>query len=389
MLLVGAGLLISTFIKIDSEPLGFDTHDVFVTSVAIPYSDYPSSADRSRFGQQLLVRLRDIPAIRAAGIALTWPFNVDGLSPMELDGRSSVPTAELPQAAAFDVSDGYFEGLGIPLLRGRVFDQHDTSDSQHVAVLNDEMARQYFGKEDPIGERIRRRDLDEKEAKDPWLTVVGVVGTTRSLRYNAIQWDRYPAVYTSLFQPRRDRNVRNSGALTIFIYLEVARPLSPAVLASAVHQIDPHLPLGEFRSTGEIVSSLRSQPRVRATLLGTFGLLTLLLAAIGVGGVMNQMVEQRRREMGIRIALGAQHSDIHKLILTRSLLLTASGIAVGIVGATVVTHLLRGFVYGISSSDPTIFAAVISLLCTVAMLAAYVPARRAARTDPTVTLRCE
>jgi ABC-type antimicrobial peptide transport system permease subunit len=104
---------------------------------------------------------------------------------------------------------------------------------------------------------------------------------------------------------------------------------------------------------------------------------------------MNQMVEQRRREMGIRIALGAQHSDIHKLILTRSLLLTASGIAVGIVGATVVTHLLRGFVYGISSSDPTIFAAVISLLCTVAMLAAYVPAQRAARTDPTVTLRCE
>jgi ABC-type antimicrobial peptide transport system permease subunit len=113
------------------------------------------------------------------------------------------------------------------------------------------------------------------------------------------------------------------------------------------------------------------------------------LAAIGVGGVMNQMVEQRRREMGIRIALGAQHSDIHKLILTRSLLLTASGVAVGIVGAMVVTHLLRGFVYGISNSDPTIFAAVIFLLCTVAMLAAYVPAHRAARTDPTVTLRCE
>jgi predicted permease len=389
MLLVGAGLLISTFIKIDSEPLGFGTHDVFVTSVAIPYSDYPSSADRSRFGQQLLARLREIPAIRAAGIALTWPFNVNGLPPIELEGSSSVPTTELPQAAAFDVSDGYFDALGIPLLRGRAFDQHDTSDSEHVAVINDQMARQYFGKDDPIGDRIRRRDLDEKEAKEPWLTVVGIVGTTRSLRYNAIQWDRYPAVYTSIFQPTRDRNVHNSGALTIFIYFEAARSLSPAALASAVHQIDPNLPLGEFRSTGEIVSSLRSQPRVRATLLGTFGLLTLLLAAIGVGGVMNQMVEQRRREMGIRIALGAQPSDIHKLILTRSLLLTASGIAVGIAGAMVVTHLLRGFVYGISNSDPTIFAATIALLCTVAMLAAYVPAHRAARTDPTVTLRCE
>lgn len=389
MLLVGAGLLISTFIKIDSEPLGFDTHDVFVASLAIPYSDYPSTGDRSRFGQQLLLRLQGIPAIRAAGIALTWPFNVNGLPPMELEGRSSVPAAELPEAAAFDVSDGYFEALGIPLLRGRVFDQHDTSDSGHVAVINDEMARRYFGKEDPIGERIRWRDLDEKEAKDPWLTVVGIVGTTRSLRYNAIQWDRYLAVYTSIFQTTRERNVHNSGALTIFIYFEAERPLSPAALASAVHQIDPNLPLGEFRSTGEIVSSLRSQPRVRATLLGTLGLLTLLLAAIGIGGVMNQMVEQRRREMGIRIALGAQHSDIQRLILTRSLQLTASGIAVGIVGAMVVTHLIRGLVYGISSSDPTIFAAVILLLCTVAMLAAYVPAHGAARTDPTVTLRCE
>ena len=389
MLLVGAGLLISTFMRIDSEPLGFDTHDVFVTSVAIPYSDYPSDADRSRFGQQLLLHLRDIPGLHAAGLALTWPFNVNGLSPVELEGRPSVSATQLPQSASFEVSDGYFDALGIPLLRGRTFNQHDTSETQPVAVISDEMASKYFGNEDPIGKHVRRRYIDERTAKDPWLTIVGIVGTARSLRYNAIEWDHYPAVYTSMFQPTSDRSVHNSSALAVFMYLQAAHALSPEKVASAVHQVDPNLPLGDFRSTGEIVSSLRSQPRVRATLLGTFGLLTLLLAAIGIGGVMSQMVEQRRREMGIRIALGAEYGDIHKLILRRSLAMTASGIVAGIVGAFGVTRLLKSFLYGVSSSDPRIFAAVISLLCVIATLAAFIPARRAAKTDPMVTLRCE
>jgi putative ABC transport system permease protein len=333
--------------------------------------------------------LRNIPAVRAAGLALTWPFNVNGLSPIEIEGTPSVQTPQLAQAASFEVSDGYFDALGIPLLRGRALNERDSSDSEHVAVISDEMASRYFGKEDPIGKRIRRRYIDERDPRDPWLTVVGVVGSTRSLRNNQVEWDQYPAVYTSIFQTTDDRNVHNSSALAIFIYLQAAHPLSASAVASAVHQVDPNLPLGDFRSTGEIVSSLRSQPRVRAILLGAFGLLTLLLAAIGIGGAMSQMVEQRRHEIGIRIALGAEPSDVHKLILRRSLMLTANGVLVGVVATLVVTRLLKSFFYGIPNSDPAIFTSVVLLLCITALLAAHIPARRAANTDPMLTLHCE
>ena len=389
MLLVGAGLLISTFLKIDSEPLGFDTHDVFVTSVAIPYPDYPKAEDRSRFGRQLLLQLRDIPSIRAAGIALTWPFNVNGLAHIEIEGKNSVPASQLPQAADFTVSDGYFDALGIPLLRGRSFSEHDTSESQPVALISDEMAQRYFSGEDPLGKRIRIRYLDERKPTNPWLTIVGVVGATRSLRYNQIQWDQYPSIYTSMFQPRPESGVRNSSALAVFMYLQATHAIDPRVVTGAVHRVDPNLPLGDFRSTGEIVSSLRSQPRVRAMLLGSFGILTLLLAAIGIGGVMGQMVEQRRRELGIRIALGAEQSDIRRLILRRCLILTMGGIAAGIAGAVAITRVLKSFLYGISGADPVIFAAVVALLCAIGLLAAYIPARRAASIDPMLTLRCE
>jgi predicted permease len=389
MLLAGAGLMISSFLKINSEPLGFDTHDVFVTSVAIPYSEYPRAADRSRFGKRLLLQLRDIPAVRAAGIALTWPFNVNGLGPIEIEGAAFAPASQLPQAAAFTVSDGYFDALGIPLLRGRAFNEQDANSSQPVAVISEEMARRYFPGEDPLGKRIRIRYIDEKSPREPWLTIVGIAGNTRSLRYNQIAWDQYPAVYTSLFQPGREAEVHNSSAVAIFIYLQAAHELDASAIDSAVHRVDPNLPIGDVRSTAEIVSGLRAQPRVRATSLGSFGVLTLLLAAIGIGGVMAQMVEQRRREVGIRIALGAERSDIQKLVLHRCLVLTTSGIAAGILGTILVTRLLETFLYGISSSDPAIFAGVILLLCLISLLAAYVPTRRAVRIDPIVTLRCE
>ena len=161
------------------------------------------------------------------------------------------------------------------------------------------------------------------------------------------------------------------------------------MVASAVHALDPDLPAGSFRTTSEIVSTWRSQPRVRASLLGSFGLLTLLLAAIGVGGVMGQTVEQRRRDIGIRMAVGAVPSDIRRLVLGHALRVTSAGIAVGLFAAVAVAHVLRSFLFGISALDPVTFVAVVVLLFLVALLAAHVPARRAARVDPIATLRCE
>lgn len=161
------------------------------------------------------------------------------------------------------------------------------------------------------------------------------------------------------------------------------------MVASAVHRIDPDLPLGSLRTTDEIVSTLRSQPRVRANLLGSFGLLTLLLAAIGVGGLMGQMVEQRRKDIGIRMALGAVASDVRRLVLTQAMRLTSAGIAIGLLAAGGVAHLFRSLLFGISALDPATFAAVVLLLSLVALLAAYVPAHRASKLDPITTLRSE
>jgi len=209
------------------------------------------------------------------------------------------------------------------------------------------------------------------------------------VRYNQIQWDYYPAVYTSFFQDKDELPTHNGSALTLFVYLHESHPVSPSAITAAVHEIDPNLPVGSLRSTNEIVSGLRSQPRLRATMLGGFGMLTLLLAAIGIGGVMAQMVEQRRRDIGIRIALGALASDILELIFRNALGITMLGIVAGLVGAAAVARLLHTFLYGVPALDPITFAAVILLLAAVSIVAAYVPARRAARVDPMVTLRSD
>ena len=389
VLLIGSGLLISTFIKIGSEPLGFQTRNVFVGDVALPRTAYPNGTDTIRFCENLLQNLRESPNIRAAGAALSWPFNVDGLTPLETEMNQGVKLEQLPQAATFEVSPGYFDALGIPLLRGRAFNDHDRADSAPVAVINEEMARQYFAGQDPLGKQVRFRYIDQPTPTEPWLTIVGIVGNTRSIRYNHIHWDMYPAIYTSFFQGANVSSPEAFDAQILFLYVRGGSPVGASVVTSAVHRIDPSLPLGSLRTTDEIVSTLRSQPRVRANILGGFGLLTLLLAAIGVGGVMGQMVEQRRKDIGIRMALGAVASDVQRLVLTEAMRLTSAGIIIGLLAAGAVAHLFRSFLFGISALDPATFAVVILLLSLVALLAAYVPAYRASKLDPTTTLRCE
>jgi putative ABC transport system permease protein len=388
VMLVGAGLLISTFSKINSEPLGFQTHDVYVAGVSLPYRNYPDLGAQGRFIDQLLLKLRTLPSVHEAGAALSWPFEVNGLNPIEIEGRPAVATEQMPQGVSF-ISDGdYFGALGIPLLQGRTFDRHDRLNTPRVAMINDEMARQFFAGQNPIGKRIRLHYPGEKKPTEPWVTIVGVVGATRSVRYNQIQWDRYPAMYTSLFQQSDKGAAARFDSLTVYIYVQ-GHIIELPLISAAVHSVDANLPVDSVRSTSTIVSELRSQPRLRAVLLASFGLLTLVLAAIGVYGVMTQLVEQRRREIGIRMALGAVAANILALVLRRALLLTAAGLAAGIAAAAAVTRLMRGFLYGTSMLDPVTFVAVILMLALVALLASYLPARRAAQIDPAATLRAE
>jgi predicted permease len=389
LLLVGAGLLISTFLRIDSEPLGFQTHNLFVADVALPRAVYPAADDRVRFCKELSRQVRSVPGVEAAGCALSWPFNVDGLTPVETDKQQGLPMEQLPRAATFEVGPGYFDALGIPLLRGRTFSESDVADSTPVAVISEEMASEYFKGDDPVGKHVRLRYVDQPSPIEPWLTIVGVVGVTSSVRYNHIQWDKYPAVYTSFFQHSAEFPVDLADAEKIYVYVRAESSFDAAMIGSAIHEIDSNLPLGTLQTASQIVSDLRSQPRVRAFLIGCFGFWTLLLAAVGVGGVMAQTVEQRRHEVGVRMALGAQPRDVMRLILGQGARLAFLGIAAGLAVAWGATRLLSTFLYGVSRTDPVTFVTVPLILLVVAIGAAWIPGRRAMRVDPMLALRYE
>lgn len=388
VLLIGAGLLIKTFSRIASEPLGFHTRDVFVAPVTLPYRSYGNVDAEVRFSESALARFRMLPSVRAAAVARAWPFQVNGLTHIEIEGDRHVSVEQMPETAEFIVGPGYFDALGVPLLRGRAIDDRDRQDSPPVAVINDEMARRMFRGEDPIGRYIRIRYIDEKEPTEPWVTVVGVVGTTSSVRYNHIDWNRYPAMYVSDYQQKDQNPSQPFASRTLYFYLQ-GGSLGATSIAASIHTVDPSLAVGDVRTAEDVVTELRAQPRLRAELTGSFALLTILLAATGVYGVMTQMVEQRRREIGIRMALGAIGANIVALVLRRTLLLTSLGLIAGMAGAMLLSRLVRTFLYGTSTLDLTVFVGAVAVLGCVALLASYVPTVRAVRIDPGKTLRSE
>ncbi len=389
VLLAGAGLLISTFAKINAQPTGFNTNNVMVASVAVPFRVYSTTDDQARFSTQVLENLESSSQVRKAGVALAWPFEINGLYPVEAEGSKATSLAQMPSAAYLMAGPGYFDALGIPLLRGRSFTAQDHSGMPDVTVINEELARLAFPGEDPIGKQIRVHHAGEKAATAPWETIIGVVGATRSVRYNQVQWDRYPAMYTSMFQQKLAGKQARFDAENMYFYVQGQPGTDARIIAAAVHKADPNLPVGEVRSTGAIVRDLRAQPRLRATLLGSFAVITLVLAGIGVYGVMTQLVEQRRREIGIRMALGAMSADILGLVLRRALLLASAGIAMGLIAITALHRILSSFLYDVSPLDPFIFAGVIVILTIIALLASYVPAWRATRIEPTEVLHAE
>jgi len=388
VLLIGAGLLIKTFSRIASQPLGFHTRDLFIVPVTLPNRGYGDVNAEVRFSESALGRLRMLPTVRAAGVGRAWPFQVNGLDHIEIEADSHLSVEQMPEAVRFEVGPGYFDALGVPRLRGRAIDAGDLQSSPPVAVINDEMARLMFPGEDPIGRYIRVRSINEKQPTEPWVRVVGVVGTTSSIRYNHIDWNRYPAMYLSDYQQRDQRVSQPFASRTLYFYLQ-SGSLGATSIAAAIHAIDPSLAVGEVRTAADLVTELRAQPRLRAGLTGSFALLTILLAATGVYGAMTQMVEQRRREIGIRMALGAIGTNIVALVLRRTLLLISLGLITGIAGAALLSRLVRTFLYGTSALDPAVFAAAIVVLACVALLASYVPAVRAVRIDPNTTLRSE
>jgi putative ABC transport system permease protein len=379
ILLAGAGLLIESIVRLSSVPLGFRPDRVLTAEVSLPPAVYSGANQRAIFYGKLIAGLDVLPGVEAVALCSSLPPYTGGSS-TELAIVGKPPIESIDAVTALDIGGDYFRAFGIPLLRGREFDARDQQESQRVVIVNSEMARQFFPREDPVGARIK---LAKVESKDPWLTVVGVVGDEkRTIVYKEMGYIEPPLVYLPV-----EQTAGNSMGMVIGAH---ANPLSLGpTLQGVVSRLDSDVPVSEVRTMEDRYSQNLAQPRFRAILMGILAGLTLLLASIGIYGVLAQSVSQRTQEIGIRLALGAQPSGVFGLILGEGMRLTLAGIVIGLLGAFGLTRFMSAMLYGVKATDPLVFAGVPVVLILVAFFACYIPARRTMRIDPMVALRYE
>jgi putative ABC transport system permease protein len=287
---------------------------------------------------------------------------------------SSLQSDEANVAERSSVTPGYFHLLEIPLLRGRLFNDSDNDKAPQVAVINEAFAAKYWANQDPIGKRFKRNRADS-----PWVTVVGIIANART---ESLAQDSVPKIYLDFYQTGGNR-------LAIFLrgYLDTAE--IPAEVREQVQSVDPTLPVADGQTLIETVSASLAARRFSMEIVGLFGLTALVLAGLGIYGVISYMVSERTHEIGIRIALGAESSSILQMILFQGMRLAVAGVVLGLFGALIVSQLMAGLVYGVRPTDPLTFVGVTLLLVAVAVLACYMPARRAVRVDPLIALRHE
>jgi putative ABC transport system permease protein len=383
---------LTTFLHLNAQPLGFNPADTAVLNLSLSHKRYASDLQLTQFADRMVQRLRTVPGVEATGMTLFLRMSDAGTEPMQIDGQRDVNEEHLPQAVPVTVGPGFFQAMGIATIAGRDFSDADVQATRPVALLNEEAVQRYFPGKSPIGEHLRiGNPKDSQTQKNPWLEVVGVVASTKSTRYNQIAWESRPEVYTDYRQQQSDQSAENSDftRMTFVVRTQPGVSLSDAAIQRAVWNEDPNLPVGQIKSLGEMVAGLQTQPRVRARLLTVFAGLTLLLAAIGIYGVMAQSVAQRYREIGIRMALGADRQNVLGLVLKQGITLTLSGVLLGIVFGLIAVRSMKSLLYGVTSTNPETYIGVVVVVSLVALVASVLPARRAASIDPVRSLRTE
>jgi putative ABC transport system permease protein len=400
VLLVGAGLMVKSMHSLTRVDAGFEPRDVLTVQVGIPPRKYVDEALERRFSPQAYVKsirfftdvveqVGSLPGVSAAGAIDDLPLmgEVWGKNVTLYDRPLPATIRELPPIQYRVVAGDYFRALAVPILKGRAFADSDTADAAKVAIVNREMAQRYWKDQDPIGKVISvnppiplvPRGTVPPDYKPDLFTVIGVAA---DVHYGSLGTPPLPLVYVPFAQG-------SEGTTTM--YLVVRSQADPASLAAAIRgrirQVDPDVPASSIRTMEDRVSASLAQPRLRAIVLGTFAGLALLLAGVGIYGVMSYAARQRTREIGIRMAIGASSRAILTLLLGRGLLMVAAGLTAGLLGALALTRALRTLLFGVSTSDPLVFIGVTATLVTVAMVAAWIPARRATRLEPVVALR--
>ncbi|MBO0857333.1 MAG: ABC transporter permease [Chloracidobacterium sp.] len=377
VLLVCAGLLIRSFVRVQKVAPGFAPQNVISMRLALVGPAYSDEARRVSFYKQLWERMRRLPGVEAAGGVSELPLTGGiGWGTITIEGYNASSGQSMIQADGRAASVGYFEAMKIPLIRGRFFAEQDTKESAKVVIVDENMARTYWPNADPVGKRLK---FGGPQSKAPWMTVVGVAG---NVKHYALDADSRVALYTPHLQS-------GAGSLSV-----VARTTAdPAGLAAAItleaRAIDPNLPIYDVKTMDQWLSESLARRRFAMLMLGLFAVVAMLLAAVGVYGVMSYSVAQREREIGVRVALGAQTRDVLRLVVKQGMSLAGIGVGIGLASAIGATRLMEGLLFGVRSTDLVTFAAIALLLAIVALLACLLPALRATKVDPLVALRSE
>jgi len=379
LLLAGSGLLLKSFARLRSLELGFNPDRLLTMSLRLPANGYKEPAQRVSYFQQTLANLQQLPGVESAGICFSLPMTGDGATdPVWIEGQADPPKGEEPVLRGGSVSANYFKAMGIPFRYGRAFTEDEVWQGRPVIIVNEAFARRFFHGENPVGKRIKVGSYPNP----PYSTIVGVVANHIQPGIDNLIWEEmfYPYVNTA-DPPLSGMNlvVKTTG--------------DPASMSSAIlndiRRTDRLITITNVRTMDELRANALQSDRFNLWLMGSFALVALLLAALGIYGVMTYTTAQRTRELGIRLALGAQAGDVLKLVTVQGMKLAFIGVALGLLGAFVLTRLMESLLFEVGTTDPLTFSLVTVLLAVVSFAACYIPARRATRVDPLIALRSE
>ncbi|HEX7243825.1 MAG TPA: FtsX-like permease family protein, partial [Longimicrobiaceae bacterium] len=379
-LLAGAGLLVKSFLRLQAVDPGFRTEGALAFETQVPTALYPGDPEVEAFYGRLLERLESLPGVRSAGAVVSLPLTGFGMgSSFSVEGRGPARPGDGQEIQVRAATPDYFRAMGISLVRGRAFTAQDRAGSPPVVLLNQAAVRRFFPAEDPLGRRITLTWSRDGQPDPVGGTVAGVVGDVRE---GGLDQDARPTLYVAHAQvPLRSMHVvlRATGD-----HLALA-----GAVRAEMRGLDPRLPVAGLRTLDDLVAESVSARRFYVLLLGLFAGLALALAAVGIFGVTSYSVARRTREIGVRMALGAQAGRMLRMVLGEALGLAALGIALGLAGALALTRLLAGMLFQVGAADPATFLACAGVLGSVALLAGWLPARRATRVDPMVALRAD
>ena len=380
VLLSGAGLLIRSVNRFGSAPLGFEAKGLLTSRIQLPQAAYAKPEQRIRFYSNLLDQMRSTREVEEAALSTTLPTGGTGpVAVLAVEGKPNPGPDRIVDSGMQTISSEYFRVMRLPLKEGRFFDDRDRADGEQVVIVNGALVDRYFPGEDPIGRHVR--PFDGPETESPWLRIVGVVGNEkRTAVASEMSWTDTPVLYRPWPQDTRP------SAVLLFRVRQAGLPV-----ISLIHRAggDPEISVGEIETMTHAVEKILAYPRFRAAVLSAFAALALVLAVVGLYGVLSRLVARRTPEIGIRIAVGATRGHVVTMVAKQGLRLTVTGIIFGLASVWGLTRLVQALLYGVSAMDPAnVILTTLVLLCS-AGLATLIPARRATRVDPTVALRDE